>query len=77
MKRDTRMAPHRHRLALAIPSACEYEARPVSALPTLARDLAVHASTAVLVVTVYQLVLVMTLLPFSAPCWMLRSIAAS
>jgi MFS transporter, DHA2 family, multidrug resistance protein len=36
------------------------------ALPTLARDLAVHASTAVLVVTVYQLVLVMTLLPFSA-----------
>jgi hypothetical protein len=37
MKRDTRMATHRHRLALAIPSACEYEARPVSALPTLAR----------------------------------------
>jgi MFS transporter, DHA2 family, multidrug resistance protein len=36
------------------------------ALPTLARDLGVHASTAVLVVTVYQLVLVMTLLPFSA-----------
>jgi MFS transporter, DHA2 family, multidrug resistance protein len=36
------------------------------ALPTLAHDLAVHASTAVLVVTVYQLVLVMTLLPFSA-----------
>jgi DHA2 family multidrug resistance protein-like MFS transporter len=36
------------------------------ALPTLARDLGVRASTAVLVVTVYQLVLVMTLLPFSA-----------
>jgi DHA2 family multidrug resistance protein-like MFS transporter len=36
------------------------------ALPTLAHDLAVRASTAVLVVTVYQLVLVMTLLPFSA-----------
>jgi len=36
------------------------------ALPTLARDLAVHASTAVLVVTVYQLVLVMTLLPSAA-----------
>jgi MFS transporter, DHA2 family, multidrug resistance protein len=36
------------------------------ALPTLARDLGVHASTAVLVVTVYQLILVMTLLPFSA-----------
>src|ERR1700722_570348 len=37
-----------------------------AALPTLARDLGVHASTAVLVVTVYQLILVMTLLPFSA-----------
>jgi DHA2 family multidrug resistance protein-like MFS transporter len=36
------------------------------ALPTLAHDLDVHASTAVLVVTVYQLLLVMTLLPFSA-----------
>jgi MFS transporter, DHA2 family, multidrug resistance protein len=36
------------------------------ALPTLAHDLGVRASTAVLVVTVYQLVLVMTLLPFSA-----------
>ena len=36
------------------------------ALPTLAHDLGVHGSTAVLVVTVYQLVLVMTLLPFSA-----------
>jgi DHA2 family multidrug resistance protein-like MFS transporter len=36
------------------------------ALPTLARDLGVQPSTAVLVVTVYQLVLVMTLLPFSA-----------
>jgi DHA2 family multidrug resistance protein-like MFS transporter len=36
------------------------------AVPTLAHDLGVHASTAVLVVTVYQLVLVMTLLPFSA-----------
>jgi len=36
------------------------------ALPTLAHDLGVDASAAVLVVTVYQLVLVMTLLPFSA-----------
>ena len=36
------------------------------ALPTLARDLGVQSSAAVLVVTVYQLVLVMTLLPFSA-----------
>lgn len=36
------------------------------ALPTLARDLGVESSAAVLVVTVYQLVLVMTLLPFSA-----------
>ncbi len=35
------------------------------ALPTIARDLAVDSSAAVLVVTVYQLVLVMTLLPFS------------
>jgi DHA2 family multidrug resistance protein-like MFS transporter len=36
------------------------------ALPTLASDLGVDSSAAVLVVTVYQLVLVMTLLPFSA-----------
>jgi MFS transporter, DHA2 family, multidrug resistance protein len=36
------------------------------ALPTLARDLNVPGSSAVLVVTVYQLVLVMLLLPFSA-----------
>ncbi len=36
------------------------------ALPTLARDLRVDPSSAVMVVTVYQLVLVMTLLPFSA-----------
>lgn len=36
------------------------------ALPTIARDLGVEASAAVLVVTVYQLVLVMTLLPLSA-----------
>lgn len=35
-------------------------------LPTLARDLAVTPSSSVLVVTVYQLVLVMTLLPFSS-----------
>lgn len=35
------------------------------ALPTIARDLAVDGSAAVLVVTVYQLVLVMLLLPFS------------
>jgi DHA2 family multidrug resistance protein-like MFS transporter len=39
---------------------------PSVALPTLARDLAVSGSEAVLVVTIYQLVLVMTLLPFSA-----------
>jgi DHA2 family multidrug resistance protein-like MFS transporter len=36
------------------------------ALPTLARDLGVAASSAVLVVTAYQLTLVMTLLPLSA-----------
>lgn len=36
------------------------------ALPTLARDLHVQPSEAVLVITVYQLVLMMTLLPFSA-----------
>jgi MFS transporter, DHA2 family, multidrug resistance protein len=36
------------------------------ALPTLARDFDVESSSAVWVVTVYQLVLVMTLLPFSA-----------
>jgi MFS transporter, DHA2 family, multidrug resistance protein len=36
------------------------------ALPTLARELHVPASAAVLVVTIYQLVLMMTLLPFSA-----------
>jgi DHA2 family multidrug resistance protein-like MFS transporter len=36
------------------------------ALPTLARDLDVQPSAAVLVVTIYQLVLMMTLLPFSA-----------
>src|SRR4051812_38124825 len=39
---------------------------PTVALPTIARDLHVDGSSAVLVVTVYQLVLVMTLLPFSA-----------
>ena len=36
------------------------------ALPTLAHDLGVRPSAAVSVVTIYQLVLVMTLLPFSA-----------
>lgn len=36
------------------------------ALPTIARALGVEASAAVLIVTVYQLTLVMTLLPFSA-----------
>lgn len=36
------------------------------ALPTIARALGVSASEAVLVVTIYQLLLVMTLLPFSA-----------
>ena len=36
------------------------------ALPTLARDLHVQPSSAVLVITIYQLVLMMTLLPFSA-----------
>ena len=35
------------------------------ALPTIARDLGVDSSAAVLVVTIYQLVLVMTLLPFA------------
>ncbi|MDB5662026.1 MAG: transporter [Sphingomonas bacterium] len=35
------------------------------ALPTIARDLGVDNSAAVLIVTIYQLVLVMTLLPFS------------
>ena len=35
------------------------------ALPTIARDLAVSGSAAVLVVTIYQLVIVMTLLPFA------------
>ncbi|WP_293975714.1 MFS transporter [Sphingomonas sp.] len=35
-------------------------------LPTISRDLHVDSSSAVLVVTVYQLVLVMALLPFSA-----------
>lgn len=39
---------------------------PTVALPTIARDLGVAESSAVLVVTVYQLILVMTLLPFSA-----------
>jgi MFS transporter, DHA2 family, multidrug resistance protein len=36
------------------------------ALPTMAHDLSVGSTAAVLVVTVYQLILVMTLLPFSA-----------
>lgn len=36
------------------------------ALPTIAVDLGVHSSSAVAIVTIYQLVLVMTLLPFSA-----------
>jgi DHA2 family multidrug resistance protein-like MFS transporter len=36
------------------------------ALPTIARDLGVEASAAVSIVTIYQLVLVMTLLPFAA-----------
>ncbi|CAN5172617.1 MFS transporter [soil metagenome] len=36
------------------------------ALPTIAHDLGVDSSAAVLIVTVYQLVLVMTLLPLSA-----------
>ena len=35
------------------------------ALPTISQDLGIDSSAAVLVVTVYQLVLVMTLLPFS------------
>lgn len=39
---------------------------PTAALPTIARDLGVANSTAVLIVTVYQLTLVMALLPFSA-----------
>ena len=36
------------------------------ALPTIARDLGTDSSAAVLIITVYQLVLVMSLLPFSA-----------
>jgi DHA2 family multidrug resistance protein-like MFS transporter len=36
------------------------------ALPTLSRDLHVQPSQAVLVITIYQLVMMMTLLPFSA-----------
>lgn len=36
------------------------------ALPTIARDLGVEPSAAISIVTIYQLVLVMTLLPFSA-----------
>jgi len=36
------------------------------ALPTIARDLGIAPSAAVSIVTIYQLVLVMTLLPFSA-----------
>jgi MFS transporter, DHA2 family, multidrug resistance protein len=36
------------------------------ALPTIARDLGVGSTEVVLIITVYQLVLVMTLLPFSA-----------
>ncbi|WP_293882465.1 MFS transporter [Sphingomonas sp.] len=36
------------------------------ALPTIARDLGVDSSAAVLIITVYQLILVMTLLPLSA-----------
>ncbi len=39
---------------------------PIVGLPTIARDLKVPGSSAVMVVTVYQLILVMTLLPFSA-----------
>jgi DHA2 family multidrug resistance protein-like MFS transporter len=39
---------------------------PNVALPTIAEDLGVDASAAVLIVSVYQLVLVMTLLPLSA-----------
>lgn len=39
---------------------------PNVALPTIARDLGIEPSAAVMIVSVYQLVLVMTLLPFSA-----------
>ncbi len=39
---------------------------PSVALPTIARSLGVDGASAVLVVTIYQLVLVMTLLPFAA-----------
>lgn len=47
-------------------------------LPTIARELGVDSSAAVLIVTVYQLVLVMTLLPLSAVgdrIWCLCSVA--
>ncbi len=39
---------------------------PNVALPTIARDMEIDPSAAVMIVSVYQLVLVMTLLPFSA-----------
>lgn len=39
---------------------------PNVALPTIARDLGIDSSSAIMIVSVYQLVLVMTLLPFSA-----------
>jgi DHA2 family multidrug resistance protein-like MFS transporter len=41
-------------------------ALPNVALPTIARDLNIDASSAIMIVSVYQLVLVMTLLPLSA-----------
>jgi DHA2 family multidrug resistance protein-like MFS transporter len=39
---------------------------PNVALPTIATDLGISSAAAVLIVSIYQLVLVMTLLPFSA-----------
>jgi DHA2 family multidrug resistance protein-like MFS transporter len=62
--------PHRYFAILAVSCGTAVavidSSIPTVALPTLARDLHVEASAAVLVVTVYQLILVMTLLPFSA-----------
>ena len=50
-------------------------ALPNVALPTIARELDIDSSSAVMIVSVYQLVLVMTLLPLSAQIYcLLRSV---
>ena len=62
--------PRRHLAVLAVSCGTALNvidgAIPNVALPTIARDLGIGPSAAVLIVSVYQLVLVMTLLPFSA-----------